>query len=528
MLKSIFFHSSFFLLCFLSLILIISNVSFLFSFDITVFNIVGSLLISIYLMVFLIKKSIDVIASIGVAFIIVIVSYYLAITYFDISYDGQGYHQETIYLLKNGWNPIYEDSHAFRSWVNHYQKGNEIIQANIYLLTAKIEAGKMINVLFIYIAWINFFDFLSTLKMRSLYKWPLSFIVVFNPVVFTQVFTNYIDANWYLTFVISLSSLLSYFSNRKRLGLIIFILSSVIFCSLKLTSIPVFIVIAIFAFSYHLFCNKKKLILPFLTIFLLSGICNVHPFLTNVKNGYHILHPFAGAKKSDILNQNIPVVLLNKNRVERTLISLFSESSNNREVTLDQTLKLPFTVRSSQYYLNYDTRLGGFGFLFSGLLIVTLVIAVFYLWGENNHAHKKKMWFILVFIMCTILINPASWWARLSPQIWLLPLIIIIFGLLSAYKWCRIFSRLSLLLFIINIMIPACLAYINLRFDNKTMNQFVDTVGKKTIILDLSNPRGFQQYDLKFKERNINYKLQRITNKKYLAPFTPDVYYEIK
>ena len=77
-------------------------------------------------------------------------------------------------------------------------------------------------------------------------------------------------------------------------------------------------------------------------------------------------------------------------------------------------------------------------------------------------------------------------------------------------------------------MIPACLTYINLRFDNKTMNQFVDTVGKKTIILDLSNPRGFQQYDLKFKERNINYKLQRITNKKYLAPFTPDVYYEIK
>ena len=114
-------------------------------------------------MVFLIKKSIDVIASIGVAFIIVIVSYYLAITYFDISYDGQGYHQETIYLLKNGWNPIYEDSHAFRSWVNHYQKGNEIIQANIYLLTTKIEAGKMINVLFIYIAWINFFDFFSTL-----------------------------------------------------------------------------------------------------------------------------------------------------------------------------------------------------------------------------------------------------------------------------------------------------------------------------------------------------------------------------
>ena len=526
MLKNILLHSSFFLLCLLFLILIISNIAFLFNFDINIFNIVISILISLGALVYTLKNKRDCILSVTVAMIISLISYNLANTFFDLSYDGQGYHQETIYLLKNGWNPIYEESHAFRSWINYYQKGNEIIQSNIYYLTDKIESGKMINMLFIYIAFATSFVFLSSFRIKHLYKWLFSFIVVFNPVVFTQVFTNYIDANWYLTLVICLASLGIYFMDKKPMALIFFIFCSVIFCSLKLTSIPVFIVLVIFAFSYQLLFHKKKMIMPFLTIFLLSVICNAHPFSTNLQKGYHILHPFAGAKKSDILNQNIPEVLLNRNRVERIMISLFSESGNNRDVTLSKTLKIPFTVSNSQYYLNYDTRLGGFGFLFSGILIITLLIAIYTLWNRNKHLDKKKLGFILAFMLCTILINPASWWARLSPQIWLLPIIVILSGLLSKNKACKMFSHMSLVLFLINISLPAYLTYINLRHDNKTMNQFIEGVAKKTIILDISNPRGFRQYYLKFKERNINYKLEVITNKNKLAPFTPDVYYQ--
>ncbi|WP_133439796.1 hypothetical protein [Chryseobacterium salivictor] len=476
----------------------------------------------------MVKKSTDIIVSIVAALLVSVVSYYLAITYFDLSYDGQGYHQETIYLLKNGWNPVYGETKAFRSWINYYQKGNEIIQSNIYLLTDKIEAGKMINVLFIYIALVTFFIFLSTLQIKHIYKWIITFIVVFNPVVFTQVFTNYLDANWYLTLVISLSSLLTYFSNRERLGLIIFILSSVIFCSLKLTSIPVFIVIAVFAFSYHLFFHKKKMIMPFLTVLLLSGICNVHPFLTNVQHGYHILHPFAGAKKSDILNQNIPEVLLNKNRVERILVSLFSESSNGTKAILYEGLKMPFEVNKANLYISYDTRLGGFGFLFSGIIVLTLLMFLCILFIKEEKFYKKILIIVLACIVSTIIVNPASWWARLSAQIWLLPITIIIFGLLSKKKLPKLLSQLSLFIFMLNILIPGYLNFNELQNNKKIMNQFVNSVGKKTIILDLSNKSGFQQYYLKFRERNIKYKLNNITDKSHLAPFTPHVYYEIE
>lgn len=528
MLKNILVNSSFFLLCTLSVTLIVSNISFAFNYDINILNTLFGLIISTLLLFYFSEKPFSVLISVFVALLISVFSYFLAINYFDTSYDGQGYHQETIYLLKNGWNPIYESGMAFRKWINHYQKGNEIIQSNIYLITDKIEAGKMINMMLLFIAFMSSFTFLSTLKIKNYSKLIISFIIVLNPVVFTQIFTYYIDGNWYLTLVISLTSLLTYFSNRNLMSVIMFILSSVIFCSLKLTSIPVFVIFSIFALVYHFLDERKILIKPFITIFILSIICNLHPFLSNLKNGFHIFYPFAGENKVDILNQNIPVMLLNKNRIERIMISLFSETTNNRDAVLSQTLKLPFSVTIDQLFINYDTRLGGFGFLFSGIIILTFLIAIYLLCKKSNISHKKILIFILFAILCSVLINPASWWARLSPQIWLIPITIIIFGLFIKDNIARLLSQISLAIFAVNILIPGYITYRKYNDDNKTMKQLVKSVGEKTIILDLNNTHGFQQYYLKFKERDIKYEIRDINNKKYLAPFTPDVYFEIK
>ena len=528
MLKNAFFHASFFLLLTIAFTLIISNISFLFNFDINFFNILISFFLSVSMLIYLIRKPYDTVVAVVVALIISVISYYLAINYFDTSYDGQGYHQETIFLLKNGWNPIYEESHAFRTWINYYQKGNEIIQANIYLLTNKVESGKMLNLLLIFVAFFTSFALLDTLKIKYYYKYLISFIVVFNPVVFTQAFTYYLDANWYLSLVILLTSLLSYFSTRKNIYVVNFILSAVIFCSLKLTSIPVFIVFSIFGLVYYFLDQKKILMLPFLTIFVLSLITNIHPFLTNLKNGFHIFHPFMGAKKVDILNQNIPEILLNKNRVERLFISLFSDTTNANQVLLSKNLKIPFSTSIDQLFINYDTRLGGFGFLFSGIIMITLLIFLYSLFVKSKSMNKRIFGFIIFGILCTILINPASWWSRLSAQIWLLPIVIIVFGLLAKNKWCLFLSHLTLIIFILNILLPGYVTYRKLNDDNKIMNQFVNSIEKEAIILDLSNDHSFKQYYLKFKERNIKYEIRTVKEKKNLAPFTPDVYYEIE
>lgn len=501
--------------------------AFVFGFDLSIYIVFLSFLLSIFLLSYVVRATLDILLSVLLSLIIIFISYQAAIYYFDTSWDGQGYHQETIYLIKNGWNPVYEDSHSFRVWVNLYQKGNEIIQANIYLLSNKIEAGKLFNIMLVYIAFFVFYSFLETIKIKGIYKWLLSFIVVFNPVVFTQVFTYYIDGNWYLTLLISLASLLVYFSQKKLQFLIIFILSSVVFCSLKFSSIPVFVVFSFFALIYHYIGQKRVMIIPYLSIFVMVLLCNIHPFVTNVQRGNHLLHPFVGEKKIDIINQNIPELLLNRNRIERLFISLFSRTNNNLKANLSEIKKIPFTFSKDEFFINYDTRLGGFGFLFSGGLVMTVLIG-FIVFLQKKELNKKEVFLISIVILMSVIINPASWWARLSAQIWLLPIVLIIFGLVSKKRIPVLLSQISLGLLLINILISGSVTVIKLQQDNIIVNDFISTVGDKTITLDLTKPLGFQQYYLKFKERNIKYKIEKVKNENQLAPFTPDVFYKIE
>lgn len=465
--------------------------------------------------------------SLILALIVTLISYSLAVYFYDTSWDGQGYHQETIYLLKNGWNPITEGSFSFRLWVNLYQKGNEIIQANIYFLSQKIEAGKLLNLLFVYIAFVSVWSFLNTLALNNFYKLLITCISVYNPVVFTQVFTYYIDGNWYLTLLISISSLLTYFSDNKLQFIISFVLSSVLFCSMKFTSIPIFIIFSSFALAYRYLYHRKILFLPYISIFFLSLICNIHPFITNLRHGDHLLHPFLGNKKIDIINSNIPNILLNKNRGERILFSLFSQTTMDFKTVTPKTLKIPFTFNKDEFFINFDTRLGGFGFLFSGILFVAFILFLIILY-KKDISYRKQLYFLLLAILVSVLINPASWWSRLSAQIWLVPIVIMIIGLLFKNMYSTLLSRLLLVIFSVNILIPGSLTILKLHQDNKLVNEFISSVGNKTVILDLSNRFAFQQYYLKFKERKLKYKIEKIDGAKQTAPFTPDVYYKME
>ena len=79
-----------------------------------------------------------------------------------------------------------------------------------------------------------------------------------------------------------------------------------------------------------------------------------------------------------------------------------------------------------------------------------------------------------------------------------------------------------------NVLVSGGITALKLQKDNEIVNNFVNAVGNKTIILDLSNKYSFKQYYIKFKERNIKYKIEKLEENKQLAPFTPDVFYKIE
>jgi hypothetical protein len=72
-----------------------------------------------------------------------------------------------------------------------------------------------------------------------------------------------------------------------------------------------------------------------------------------------------------------------------------------------------------------DARYGGFGPLFGSILLLVIPGALVVL----VKAKRLVKWFCFITVGLTAvltLINPEAWWARLSPQLWLLPITFIV------------------------------------------------------------------------------------------------------
>jgi hypothetical protein len=165
----------------------------------------------------------------------------------------------------------------------------------------------------------------------------------------------------------------------------------------------------------------------FITAVVLVGY---QPYITNI---IHKGNPFYPAitieKDKDTVVKNIergqaPEAFMEKNRFSKLVYSLFSRSDNN--IKRMPRLKIPFTLHGSELvaFTGPDTRYGGFGPLFGSVLL--LVIAFVPLLFKLRRLILIYPLIAMAVVLISTLINPEAWWARLSPQLWLLPMIFII------------------------------------------------------------------------------------------------------
>ncbi|HEX8909356.1 MAG TPA: hypothetical protein VF805_09130, partial [Anaeromyxobacteraceae bacterium] len=71
----------------------------------------------------------------------------LAAACWDLSYDGQAYHQSAVSLLARGWNPLAgslpREATVHRLWLEHYLRGPELAAAVVVAATGSLEGGKV-------------------------------------------------------------------------------------------------------------------------------------------------------------------------------------------------------------------------------------------------------------------------------------------------------------------------------------------------------------------------------------------------
>ena len=139
---------------------------------------------------------------------------------YDRSFDGQWYHACTIRELVNGWNPIYSSACSPTPidgytvlWVEHYPRGIETIAATIVSCMGNLDAGKALNLWFVFSSIVYIYLFLCYClpTMNKYLRIWVALVVALNPVVINQMCTYYIDWTLYTLLVIFLINMYLFF-----------------------------------------------------------------------------------------------------------------------------------------------------------------------------------------------------------------------------------------------------------------------------------------------------------------------------
>ncbi len=386
----------------------------------------------------------------------------LSTFFYDSSYDGQVYHQETLIRLAKGWNPFFETLTPTNSveermllWSENYAKSAEIAESRVYTATHRIESGKMINFLLLFASFYLAACSLCVFKtIRLKHAVLFAAAAALNPVVLCQLLTFYIDGQLASAVLCLLCLFSLYYSKPTRSLAFILVAASAYFMNIKFTAIIYFVVMAAGFLTLSLL-NKKigvfKRALGIFTASILLGVFvfGFNPYVKNYREHGHPFYPIMGVGKVDIMEGVRPRGFDSMTSVQRFLISVFARSS----VATDQDVKvkIPLTVSGDEIkeFVFPDVRTGGFGPFFSALLLIGLASLVL------SFAHFKKngtLYAALIFLLLSVFINPEGWWARYVPQLWLVPLLAVIFLDLGPGE--RIASRLralTLLLIFLNV-----------------------------------------------------------------------------
>ena len=87
-----------------------------------------------------------------------------------------------------------------------------------------------------------------------------------------------------------------------------------------------------------------------------------------------------GEGKIEIITSMLPRAYERLPKVMQVIQSIFSRTSNiGHESVDDPMLKIPFEVTADQWALGdcFDTRIAGWGMLFSGIFIIAIIAVIF-------------------------------------------------------------------------------------------------------------------------------------------------------
>lgn len=470
------------------------------------------------------KRNIKVIILNNIlVFLNLAISLLIASLIIDASCDGQVYHQEALIQLANGWNPfktpIINNPHSI--WISHYGKLSWIVGAIFYAFTNSIETAKGLNLFLLLPTFSYAYTVIVSLNNKRKLSTIIAFIILLSPTAINQTFTSYVDGLVYITFVIILLAIVQLLKSDENkidhyiiLSSGILLLSNIKFTGLGYAGLLMLCYVIYKIYRYKLnFKTAKPLCTYFVSIFIVAVfITGFNPYITNLKMG-HPFYPLSGPDKVDIMTNNTPEFIRDKNIVQKFIGANYGVPGIFNEKQLiwqnsPEELASKF-IQGLELSYAYDLAVGGFGPLTS-VFITFIFISSIYLLFKLRNEQKTLYKFILIAIGLTIIINPECWWARYVPQIWLLLCmnIFFLFTIISdkKYNFNKILGSLMIVFVILSSSFPL---YTSLSLGYKTTqraNKFYEALRQeaegKTVKV---NWGWYNSTRIKFMKNNINY-----------------------
>jgi hypothetical protein len=355
----------------------------------------------------------------------------ISLAFYDVSFDGQAYQQEGVYQLAHGWNPLFTHyispiSIDQNVKLIHFPKGSWIFAAAMYHLSRHIETGKYAGILLMVAAFsLALAVFSGASKKVDAWTLAMALLVAANPVTLCQILTFYVDGQ--VASLLACLAALCYLSVTDGSSWINFLLFEcvVLLIQVKFTGL-VYAALFFGGFFVLLLWQKrpwrKMACVALLALGLGTFVFGKNPYVFNIFENGHPFYPFMG--RGDFpkitMDATTPPEFFCANRVSNLATSIFSRS---RDWPHPSALKAPWQVDRSEWatFEEPDVLVGGFGPLFPAALVLSLVILAIGVW-RGGIAPRLALVVILVTIASVLPVS-ACWWARYSPQIWLVPLV---------------------------------------------------------------------------------------------------------
>lgn len=454
----------------------ISSLLFLFRISIGTlsFPIGIALLLIIYTLLFFKKSNLlSFFISLAIAFALAATAILVSCYLWDSSYDGWMYHAPAVIKLSNGWNPIFEHtSHAqfseldYRIWIEHYPKFLWIYGATLYNFTNNIFAGTSANIILSICSFLVFvMVFRKNKALPKVILYMSAFIVAFNSVLISQLFTYYNDGalgNALISLLILCYGVGKGYLPLKNNFLVLFLFTaySCLLINTKFSYALMTTVILVIFFIYFLIIGQfkkqtKTLVLYILVISSVIIISAFSSYWINYTYHHNLGYPLVGYGKVDIITNNTPNILFGYGKYEAFLRSLVIDKFHYYNQLVFK-YSPPYYISLSdivELAKNTDVRLSGFGPSFQLILLtfLTLVVTqIFHLFARifkskkqknaevqlkvrrtsGNIAWHDRLYFteiLIILLFCGFIIMlPVIWWARYIPFLFVLPLLIII------------------------------------------------------------------------------------------------------